>query len=46
LRGFKLSRPPVPEDAVDRTARRLAVEKDKEKKDAEKARARERMRAR
>jgi hypothetical protein len=46
LRGFKLSRPPVPEDAADRTARRLAAEKDKEKKDAEKARARERMRAR
>jgi hypothetical protein len=31
---------------VDRTARRLAAEKDKEKKDAEKAQARERMRAR
>jgi hypothetical protein len=31
---------------VDQTARRLAAEKDKEKKDAEKARARERMRAR
>jgi hypothetical protein len=46
LRSFKLSRPPVPEDAANRTARRLAVEKDKEKKDAEKARARERMRAR
>jgi hypothetical protein len=45
LRGFKLSRPPVPEDAAGRTARRLATEKDKEKKDAEKARARERMRA-
>jgi hypothetical protein len=37
LRNFKLSRPPVPEDTADRTARRLAVEKDKEKKDAEKA---------
>jgi hypothetical protein len=37
--------PPVPEDAVDRAARRLAAEK-KEKKDAKKARARERMRAR
>jgi hypothetical protein len=46
LRSFKLSLPPVPEDAADRTARRLAAEKDKEKKDAEKARARERMRAR
>jgi hypothetical protein len=46
LRSFKLSRPPVPEDAADRTTRRLAAEKDKEKKDAEKARARERMRAR
>jgi hypothetical protein len=45
LRNFKLSRPPVPEDTADRTARRLAAEKDKEKKDAEKARARERMRA-
>jgi hypothetical protein len=38
--------PPVPEDAVDRAARRVAVEKKKEKKDAKKARARERMRAR
>jgi hypothetical protein len=46
LRNFKLSRPPVPEDAAGRTARRLAAEKDKERKDAEKARARERMRAR
>jgi hypothetical protein len=46
LRGFKLSRPPILEDAAGRTARRLAAEKDKEKKDAEKARARERMRAR
>jgi hypothetical protein len=46
LRNFKLSQPPVPEDAAGRTARRLAAEKDKEKKDAEKARARERMRAR
>jgi hypothetical protein len=46
LRGFKLSLPPVPEDAVDRAARRIAAEKKKEKKDAEKARARERMRAR
>jgi hypothetical protein len=46
LRSFKLSLPPVPEDAADQTARRLAAEKDKEKKDVEKARARERMRAR
>jgi hypothetical protein len=42
----KLSRPPVPEDAVDRAARRVAVEKRKEKKDVKKARARERTRAR
>jgi hypothetical protein len=41
--GFhKPSLPPVPEDAVDRAARRVAAEK----KDAEKVRARERMRAR
>jgi hypothetical protein len=46
LRSFKLSLPPILEDAADRTACRLAVEKDKEKKDAEKARAHERMRAR
>jgi hypothetical protein len=46
LRGFKLSRPSVPEDAADRVARRLAAEKEKEKKDADKARAHERMRAR
>jgi hypothetical protein len=45
LRGFKLSLPPDPEDAVGRAARRIAAEKRKEK-DAEKARARERMRAR
>jgi hypothetical protein len=38
--------PPVPEDTVDRAARRVAAEKRKEKKDAKKARARERMRAR
>jgi hypothetical protein len=45
--GFhKPSLPPVPEDAVDRAARRVAAEKKKEKKDAKKARARERMRAR
>jgi hypothetical protein len=37
--------PPVPKDAVDRAARRVAADK-KEKKDAKKARARERMRAR
>jgi hypothetical protein len=44
--GFhKSSLPPVPEDAVDRAARRVAAKKRKEKKDAEKAWARERMRA-
>jgi hypothetical protein len=44
--GFhKPSLPPVPEDAVDRAVRRVAAEKRKEKKDAEKARAHERMRA-
>jgi hypothetical protein len=44
--GFhKPSLPPVPEDAVDRAARRVAAEK-KEKKGAKKARAHERMRAR
>jgi hypothetical protein len=42
----KPSRPSVPEDAVDRAARRVAAEKRKEKKDAKKARARERTRAR
>jgi hypothetical protein len=42
----KPSLPPVPEDAVDRAARRVTSEKRKEKKDAKKARARERMRAR
>jgi hypothetical protein len=42
----KPSRPPVPEDAVDRAAWRVAAEKRKEKKDAKKAWARERMRAR
>jgi hypothetical protein len=41
----KPSRPRVPEDAVDRAARRVAAE-EKKKKDAEKARARERARAR
>jgi hypothetical protein len=45
--GFhKPSLPPVPEDAVDRATRRVAAEKKKEKKDAKKAQARERMRAR
>jgi hypothetical protein len=42
----KPSLPPVPEDVVDRAARRVAAEKRKEKKDAKKARARERTRAR
>jgi hypothetical protein len=37
LRSFKLARPQVPEDAADRAVRRLAAEKEKEKKDAEKA---------
>jgi hypothetical protein len=45
--GFhKPSLPPVPEDAVDRAARRVAAEKRKEKKDTKKAWARERMWAR
>jgi hypothetical protein len=44
--NHKPSLPPVPEDAVDRTARRVAAEKRKEKKDAKKARAREQTRAR
>jgi hypothetical protein len=45
--GFhKPSLPPVPEDAVDRATWRVVAEKKKEKKDAKKARARERMRAR
>jgi hypothetical protein len=44
--GFhKPSLPPVPEDAVDRATWRVATEKKKEKKDANKARAHERMRA-
>jgi hypothetical protein len=38
--------PPVPEDAVDRAARRVTTEKRKEKKDRKKARDRERTRAR
>jgi hypothetical protein len=49
LQGFgfyKPSLPPVPEDTVDRVARRVAVEKKKDKKDAEKAWAREWMPAR
>ena len=43
---YKPSLPLVLEDAVDRAARRVATEKKKEKKDAEKAWAHERMRAR
>jgi hypothetical protein len=46
LRNFKTSRPLVPKDAAGRTARRLTAEKDKQKKDVEKARARKRMQAR
>jgi hypothetical protein len=42
---YKPSLPPVPEDAVDRAAQRVAAKKKKEKKDAEKALAHERMRA-
>jgi hypothetical protein len=42
----KPSLPRVPQDAVDRAARRVAAEEKKKKKDAEKVRARERMRAR
>jgi hypothetical protein len=41
----KPSLPRVPQDAVDRAAWRVAAEEKKKKKDAEKARARERMRA-
>jgi hypothetical protein len=41
----KPSLPSVPEDAVDRAARRVAAEKRKEKKDTKKAQARERTRA-
>jgi hypothetical protein len=45
--GFhKPSLPPVPEDAVDWAAQRVAVERKKEKKDTNKARAHEWMRAR
>jgi hypothetical protein len=43
---YKPSLPPVLEDTVDRATQRVAAEKKKEKKDAEKAWARERMRAR
>jgi hypothetical protein len=43
---YKPSLPPVPENAVDRAAQRVAAKKKKERKDAEKARARERMQAR
>jgi hypothetical protein len=46
LGSHKPSMPPVPEDAVDRAARRVSAEKKKEKKDTKKARARERTRAR
>jgi hypothetical protein len=46
LRIYKPVRPPVLEDTADRAARRLAAEKEKEKKDVKKARARERMLAR
>jgi hypothetical protein len=42
----KPSLPRVPEDVVDRAARRVAAEEKKKKKDAEKAWARERRRAR
>jgi hypothetical protein len=42
----KPSLPPVPEDTVDRATWRVAAEKRKEKKDAKKAQARKRMRAR
>jgi hypothetical protein len=42
----KPSLPPVPENAMDRAARRVAAEKRKEKKDAKKAWARERTWAR
>jgi hypothetical protein len=42
----KPSRPRVPEDAVDRAARRVVAEEKKKKKDAKKARARERTWAR
>jgi hypothetical protein len=37
LRIYKPVQPPVSEDAADRAVRRLAAEKEKEKKDAKKA---------
>jgi hypothetical protein len=37
LRIYRPVWPPVPEDATDRAVRRLAAEKEKEKKDAKKA---------
>jgi hypothetical protein len=46
LGPHKPSLPLVPEDVVDRAARRVAAERKKEKKDTKKARAHERMRAR
>jgi hypothetical protein len=46
LRIYRPVRPPVPEDVADRVVRRLAVEREKEKKDAKKARARKTMLAR
>jgi hypothetical protein len=48
LQGLGFSSPPatVTEDAVGRAARRVTAKKKKEKKDAEKARAREWVRAR
>jgi hypothetical protein len=45
LGSHKPSLPPVPEDAVDRAAQRVAAERKKEKKDVKKARAHERMQA-
>jgi hypothetical protein len=44
--AHKPSLPPVPEDTVDRAAWRVAADYRKEKKDAKKARARERTQAR
>jgi hypothetical protein len=46
LRIYKPVRPPVPEDTVGQAVRRIAAEKEKEKKDTKKAQAREWMRAR
>jgi hypothetical protein len=45
LRFYKPSLPLVPEDTVGRAAWRVVAEKKKEKKDAEKVQAHERMRA-